>query len=109
MDQKDWHLIDELYKNKNITKTAEKLFVSQPSLSYRLKRIEQELGVSLFFKTKKGIGFTSEGDYLAKRARDMIDSYHKMKDHLLNMQEQVSGTLRIALQATTPSIYFLKY
>lgn len=95
MDQKDWHLIDELYKNKNMTKTAEKLFVSQPSLSYRLKRIEQELGVSLFFKTKKGIGFTSEGDYLAEQARDMIGSYHKMKDHLLNMQEQVSGTLRI--------------
>lgn len=53
VDQKDWHLIHELYKNKNITKTAEKLFVSQPSISYRLKRIEQDLGVSLFFKTKK--------------------------------------------------------
>ncbi|AIC93496.1 HTH-type, LysR family transcriptional regulator [Shouchella lehensis G1] len=95
LDQKDWHLIHELYKNKNITKTAEKLFVSQPSISYRLKRIEQDLGVSLFFKTKKGIGFTSEGDYLAQQARDMIQSYQQMKDQLLNMQNEVSGTLRI--------------
>ncbi|MFP7332945.1 LysR family transcriptional regulator [Shouchella clausii] len=95
MDQKDWELINALYKYKNLTKTAEKLFVSQPSLSYRLKRMEQEFQVELFFKTKKGIGFTAEGEYLAECANEMLEKIQQTKDQLLHMQKHVSGTLRI--------------
>ncbi|WP_059103063.1 LysR family transcriptional regulator [Shouchella shacheensis] len=95
MDQKDWQLINTLYIHKNITRTAEKLFVSQPSLSYRLKRIEEEFKVPLFFKTKKGIEFTSEGEYLVAYARQMIDKLEETKDYLANIQDKVSGTLRI--------------
>ncbi|MEN2451353.1 LysR family transcriptional regulator, partial [Bacillus sp. JR_15] len=36
MDEKDWRFLKVLYEEKNITKAAEKLFVSQPALSYRL-------------------------------------------------------------------------
>ncbi|WP_368896449.1 LysR family transcriptional regulator, partial [Priestia megaterium] len=42
MDQKDWILIKTLHEEKNITRTAERLYVSQPSLSYRLKNLEEE-------------------------------------------------------------------
>lgn len=38
MDEKDWRFLKVLYEEKNITKAAEKLFVSQPALSYRLKQ-----------------------------------------------------------------------
>lgn len=99
MDQKDWQLIHTLYVYKNITRTAEKLFVSQPSLSYRLKRLEEEFNVPLFFKTKKGIEFTSEGEYLVTYAQEMIDKLQQTKDHLSNMQEEVSGTLRIGVSS----------
>lgn len=53
MDQKDWILIKTLHEEKNITRTAERLYVSQPSLSYRLKNLEEEFGVTLFSKRKK--------------------------------------------------------
>lgn len=52
MEQKDWILLKTLHEEKNMTRTAEKLFVSQPSLSYRLKNLEGNLGVRIFLKQK---------------------------------------------------------
>lgn len=54
MDEKDWRLLKVLHEEKNITKAAEKLFVSQPALSYRLKQLEEEFDMKLFFKRKRG-------------------------------------------------------
>lgn len=99
MDQKDWTLMKTLYEERNMTRTALKLYVSQPSLSYRLKNLEDEFGVSLFFKTKKGIEFTSEGEYLVQYSKDMLKQLQNMKDTMSNMEEEVSGVLRIGVSS----------
>ncbi|AXF55712.1 LysR family transcriptional regulator [Salicibibacter kimchii] len=95
MDQKDWFMITILNEEKNITRTASKLYVSQPSLSYRLKKLEEEFGVHLFFKTKRGLAFTSEGEYLVQYAREMLTKLQTTKDIMKNMDDEVTGTLRI--------------
>ena len=53
-----------IVKTKNITKTAENLFLSQPTVSHRLKSLEEELGVKLIARKKghKQIELTSQGD-----------------------------------------------
>lgn len=99
MDQKDWKILKLLYEEKNITKTAEKLYVSQPSLSYRLKNLEKEIGTELIFKTKTGIEFTSEGEYLVKYAKDMLQQLQVVKDNINNMSEEISGTLKIGVSS----------
>ncbi|MBU3573139.1 LysR family transcriptional regulator [Priestia aryabhattai] len=99
MDQKDWILIKTLHEEKNITRTAERLYVSQPSLSYRLKNLEEEFGVTLFFKTKKGIEFTSEGEHLVRYAEDMWKQLQETKDSMRNMSETVTGTLRLGVSS----------
>ncbi|WP_409300318.1 LysR family transcriptional regulator [Peribacillus sp. SCS-155] len=99
MDEKDWIFLKTLYEEKNLTRAAERLFISQPALSYRLKNIEEEFGVNLFFKTKKGIDFTSEGDYLVKYADDMQRQLQLTKDHMQNMQREVNGTLRLGVSS----------
>ena len=48
MDDKDFLLIKTLYEEQNITHTAKKLFISQPAISDRLKRLEAEFGCQLF-------------------------------------------------------------
>ena len=53
--QKDWLIIKTLYEEKNITKTAEKLYITQPALTYRLQAIEQEFGVKIVNRGKKGV------------------------------------------------------
>lgn len=99
MDQKDWILLKTLYEQKNMTRTAEHLYVSQPSLSYRLKNLEEEFGVILFFKTKQGVEFTSEGEYLVQYSKEMLKQLQVMKDTMNNMEEEVTGTLRIGVSS----------
>ncbi|WP_406542465.1 LysR family transcriptional regulator [Clostridium ljungdahlii] len=53
MDEKDYKLILTLYKLKNITKTSEKLFITQPALTKRIKKIEKDLGTDLLIRSKK--------------------------------------------------------
>ena len=55
MDLMDWQIIQTLAKEKNITVTAEKLFISQPALTYRIKRMEDELKIKLLVRTSKGV------------------------------------------------------
>ncbi|KRF60315.1 LysR family transcriptional regulator [Bacillus sp. Soil768D1] len=99
MDEKDWIFLKILHEEKSITRTAERLYISQPALSYRLKNIEAEFGVALFFKTKKGIEFTSEGDYLVGYAVDMQRQLQQTKDHVMNMNNGVNGTLRLGVSS----------
>lgn len=61
MDDKDFLLIKTLYEEQNITHTAKKLFISQPAISDRLKRLEAEFGCQLFIRQPRGILFYQSG------------------------------------------------
>jgi DNA-binding transcriptional LysR family regulator len=100
VDSKDWIILETLYEEQNITKTAERLYTSQPSISYRLQQIEEEFGVKLVFRNKKGIKFTAEGEYLIKYARNMIEELRKTKDYIQNLGGIIQGTLRLGASST---------
>ena len=53
MDEKDYELLLELYETKNITKTAQKLFITQPARSKRIQRMEEEQQCQLFLRSNK--------------------------------------------------------
>ncbi|MDS9201619.1 LysR family transcriptional regulator, partial [Streptococcus pneumoniae] len=72
MDEKDWEAMQVLHEEKNISRASERLYISQPALTYRLKNLEKDMGTKLFFKTKKGIELTAEGVYLAQYADEMV-------------------------------------
>lgn len=95
LDEKDWKLLVNLYAEKNITKTAKKLYISQPSLTYRVKQLEKEFGITLLHRGNKGITFTSEGEYLVKYAEKMLSELRQAEDALANMNNQLQGTLRL--------------
>ena len=95
MDNADWTALLTLAKEKNMTKAAERLFISQPSLSYRLKRMEETFQVPLFFRLPNGISLTPEGEYLCQYAEKMEREYHDLQETLLNLQDEVRGVLRI--------------
>lgn len=99
MDEKDWRLLDVLYKCKNITKAAEKLFMTQPALTYRIRLIEEDFGIKIIVRNKKGIQFTSEGEYLVKYAREMLAHLRKTRDQILNIGNKIQGTLRLGVSS----------
>ena len=80
--------------------------MSQPTLTARIKQIEESLGTKLLYRGNKGITFTETGEYTVKFAEHILGEMQELRETITNMQEDVAGTLRIA----APSIlarYFL--
>ena len=98
MDEKDWTILDILAQERNITRTAERMFLSQPSLTYRLQQLERELGVPLLvYRGSRGIEFTGQGDRLVEYAREMLKRWGEMKEELAQGQGEIRGTLRLGV------------
>ena len=55
MDDREWQTFVTVVDEGNITRAAEKLFLSQPALSYRLRHMEKALGHSLLLRLLKGL------------------------------------------------------
>lgn len=72
MRDTDWEILDELGRNPNVSRAAAALFMSQPTLTKRLQRIEGELGVRVADRTPRGLVLTPEGSYLAQRASEHV-------------------------------------
>lgn len=65
----------------NITDAAEKLFISQPSLSAAIQNLEKEMGVKAFVRSNKGVVVTREGEELLSFARMLLEQADNMKEH----------------------------
>lgn len=96
MEERDWHIIKHLYENKNITKTARVMYLSQPALTARIKHIEDRLNTKIITRGNKGISFTPKGEFVASYANEMVRSLNRFREELSNMDNEVRGVLRIA-------------
>ncbi len=99
MDEKDWQLLEVLYKEKSVTKAALNLYLSQPAVTYRLAKMEKELDTSLFIRSSKGICFTSAGERLLTFTEKMLRQYSDIKECVNAVEGIVSGTLRLGSSA----------
>jgi DNA-binding transcriptional LysR family regulator len=95
MDYRDWKMLATLYATENITKAAQVLFVSQPTLTSRIQKLEEYYGVQLIMRKRRGITFTPEGEKLAQHAKDMLNEQRNIEESINNMKSHVSGTLRV--------------
>ena len=95
----DWELLHELYKNPNLTKVANVLYITQPTLTKRLQHIEAEFDVTIVERTPKGLEFTPEGKYLAEQAEVYLRFLKQTRSHLEQMREnggEIVNTCSIA-------------
>src|SRR5699024_6852638 len=86
---------DTLYKTQNITKAAERLYLSQPALTSRIRKLEDYYDMSIILRKQRGITFTPEGEILTQHARKMLREQINIEEELNNLKNQVSGTIRI--------------
>ena len=104
MNNTDWKILIYLKEERSINKVAKRLFMTQPSLTYRLGQMEKEIGVPLFIRTNKGVHFTDAGDRLYSFAEKELQQYQDMKNYVIHDPNDVSGVLRIgASQSFTQS------
>lgn len=85
----------EAAREGNITHAAERLHISQPTLSKQLKELERELGKKLFIRGNYSVRLTDEGMLLRKRAEDILDMVDKTEKEFRALGEITGGDVRI--------------
>ena len=93
----------KVVETKNITKAAESLYISQPSLSQTIKSLENELNVKLFKKDRKGISLTPEGQIFQKYAYSILKNISDAKKELADFSNNQS-TITLSVKAATSMI-----
>ena len=91
MKDSDWEILHELYLNPNLTRVANQLYMTQPSLTKRLQHMEEEFGITIVNRTPKGLDFTPEGKFLAQQAGaylDFMDALHTQLKAMKNVAGQ---------------------
>lgn len=94
-------------KSGNITSAAERLHITQPTASYAVKQLENQLGVKLFKRKSKGVALTEEGAVLFRyvnEALQLLGIGEKKIEQLKNLQ---SGEVRIGVSETLCKYYLL--
>ncbi|MFC0272976.1 LysR family transcriptional regulator [Metabacillus herbersteinensis] len=99
MDEKDCLILQYLYEDSNLTKAAERFYMTQPALTYRLRQIEKEFQIKIFSKNGKNIKITPAGIYIVEYAKRMLTDLRKTKEYLLNMGNVVQGNLKIGVSS----------
>lgn len=79
----------------NITKAADVLHVTQPTLSRQLKDLEQELDKKLFIRSSHSIILTDEGMLLRNRAEEIVNMVDKLEAEFSSMEETIGGDVYI--------------
>lgn len=85
---------------KNFTKAAEKLLLSQPSVSVHIKNLEEEFQTQLLIRSPKTLKLTLSGEVLYERAKQMMQIYENTKIEIYEQQNTIKGTLHIAASFT---------
>ncbi|MDR2356960.1 MAG: LysR family transcriptional regulator [Oscillospiraceae bacterium] len=83
-------------KHLSLSKAAEAMYISQPSLSMTLRRLENSIGVSLFKRSNKGITLTSAGAYLHTALKSLYDNTERAIQFVRDNMSPYSKTLHIA-------------
>lgn len=95
VDSRDCQFLIDLYEMKSITKVAQKYYLSQPAMTKRLQRLEEEFGCTILLRRKKGVSFTAVGEQVLPYCRSMLRLNQEMMGTINRHQGIVGGSLSI--------------
>ena len=94
------HYFNELCSTLNFSRAAERLGISQSSLSQAIKRLEQFIGTPLFLRVKTGVKLTKAGCQLHKHTTDLLTLWDRVKSESLASCSEVQGSLTLGCHPT---------
>lgn len=95
MQEEDYKILAMLNKEQSFTKAAKRLFMSQPLLSYRLKKIEKDFGINIVEKIGNQFKFTPEGEYLVKFSNKVLFEIQNLKSNINELRENLKGNMKL--------------
>lgn len=92
----EWYRIFlQTARHRNLTKAAVELHITQPSVSYAIKQMEEALGLKLFHRLSKGVELTEEGQALFEYVEQSFSMLDTAQKHLENLKQLNEGEIRI--------------
>ncbi|MBF4469867.1 LysR substrate-binding domain-containing protein [Flavobacterium sp. HJJ] len=87
-------------EHKNFTLAAEKCFVTQPTLSMQIQKIEDELNIQIFDRTKKPIQLTDIGQKIVSQAKNIVNEADRIQDIVEQQKGFIGGEFRLGIIPT---------
>lgn len=87
-------------EHKNFTLAAEKSFVTQPTLSMQIQKLEDELDILIFDRSKKPIQLTQVGEKIVDQARNIVNESFRIKDIVDQEKGFIGGEYRLGIIPT---------
>src|SRR5688500_7390638 len=83
--------------HRHFAKSAEKTFVTQPTLSMMIQKLEEELSIRIFDRSKQPVTPTKEGEQVIVRAKQIIADVNRLKEFAKALNHEISGELKLAV------------
>lgn len=87
-------------EHRNFTLAAEKCFVTQPTLSMQIQKIEEELSILIFDRSKKPIALTDIGQKIVNQAKNIVNEADRIKDIVEQQKGFIGGEFRLGIIPT---------
>ncbi len=95
-------------QEENITRAAELLHITQPTLSRQMMELEKELGATLMLRGKNGLSLTDDGIFFRQRAEEIVELADRLEQAFAEKNTEVSGIISIGATEAIGSRMFAK-
>ncbi len=96
-------------KNKNISRTAKELLISQPAISKTIKILEDQINTKLFIRKRDGVELTDAGEILYTKVKDAIDLIYSAESDLESLTNMEQGSINIGASKTIVHEFLMPY
>jgi LysR family hydrogen peroxide-inducible transcriptional activator len=94
------HYVLAIAEQKNFTKAAEKCFVTQPTLSTQIQKLEDELDILIFDRSKKPIELTDVGKKIVIQAKNIVNESDRIQDIVDQQKGFIGGEFKMGIIPT---------
>ena len=94
-------------KNKHMTKASEELHISQPAISQSIKKLEDQLGGTLFLRSNKGMELTEEGKMFYEYVKGALELINNAENEFTSFKDLSKGKIKIGCSTTLTKLVLM--
>ncbi|MGL6201501.1 MAG: LysR family transcriptional regulator [Lachnospiraceae bacterium] len=103
MEFKQYHYVLKVVELQSITKAANALYISQPSLSHYIAKVENELGAQIFNRTTSPISLTQAGQAYVKTAQEVLNLDRQLQEEISDISSNKKGKIVLGIPSARAS------
>ena len=97
MDVRALRYFTEVVRQQSFTRAAQKLFVTQPTISKMLRQLEEELGCTLILRDGRRLHLTDSGQAVYQRGLTILQEFHQLEAEIGDINQLKTGELRLGI------------